>query len=219
MVPLSKQECEDLLDAMSRMKCEKPGSFCTQSHLVFPSANSAEISPGRTVFISYILRIICTLGARALFFLYMFKLRLHDASGSFRITERYGRDTYRQWGEHYAERIPTGPLPSAPFSVYIRIPLNFVITAVFFSIPWSYLEHIKAASQYHGRLSTVQDIWDQYTSRIVKEYQDFLLVVRLAHLSSSFFRVDTNSKRLLCSCREYLMRGPRSTFIEARLLS
>ena len=149
----------------------------------------------------------------------MFKLRLHDASGSFRITERYGRDTYRQWGEHYAERIPTGPLPSAPFSVYIRIPLNFVITAVFFSIPWSYLEHIKAASQYHGRLSTVQDIWDQYTSRIVKEYQDFLLVVRLAHLSSSFFRVDTNSKRLLCSCREYLMRGPRLTFIEVRLLS
>jgi hypothetical protein len=112
--------------------------------------------------------------------------RLHDSSGSFRVTERYGQDTYRPWEEHYAQRIPTGPLPSAPFSVYIRIPLNFVISAVFFSIPRSYLEHIKAASQYHGRLSTVQDIWDQYTHRIVREYHNFLLIVRLAYLPLSF---------------------------------
>jgi len=111
--------------------------------------------------------------------------RHHDSSGSFRITERYGQDTYRQWGEHYAERIPTGPLPSAPFSGYIRIPLNFTISALFFSIPKSYLEHIKVVSQYHGRLSTVQEIWDQYTCRIVKEYQDFLLIVRLMHSPSS----------------------------------
>ncbi|KAF8484550.1 hypothetical protein DFH94DRAFT_714429 [Russula ochroleuca] len=136
-VPFSKQECEDLLDAISRI-----------------NSNLSESSPGRTVFISWILRIIW----------------------SFRVTERYGQDTYRQWEEHYAQRIPTGPLPNPPFPVYIRIPLNFIISAVFFSVPRSYLEHIKAASQYHGRLSTVQDIWDQYTHRIVKEYQDFLLI-------------------------------------------
>lgn len=53
-----------------------------------------------------------------------------------------------------------------------------MINALFFSIPKSYLEHIKVVSQYHGRLSTVQVIWDQYTCRIVKEYQDFLLIVR-----------------------------------------
>jgi hypothetical protein len=111
----------------------------------------------------------------------------HDSSGSFRVTECYGQDTYRQWDEHYAEKIPTGPLPSAPLSGYIRIPLNFIISALFFSIPNSYLEHIKAVSQYHGRLSTVQEIWDQYTRRIVKEYQDFLLIVRLAYLSSSVY--------------------------------
>jgi len=83
--------------------------------------------------------------------------------------------------------MPTGPLPSAPLSRYIQIPLNFVISGLFFSIPNSYLEHIKVASQYHGRLSTAQDIWDQYTSRIVKDYQDFLLVVNFASLFLSFY--------------------------------
>jgi len=136
-VPFSKQECEDLLRAISRI-----------------NSDFGDNSPGRTAFLSWILRVIW----------------------SFRVTERYGQDTYRQWDEHYAERIPTGPLPSAPSSGYIRIPLNFTISALFFSIPKSYLEHIKAVSQYHGRLSTVQEIWDQYTRRIVKEYQDFLLI-------------------------------------------
>jgi hypothetical protein len=118
--------------------------------------------------------------------LYVFMQRLRDATGSFRITERYGQDTHRHWEEHQGERIPTGPLPSAPFSAYIRIPLNFIISVAFFSIPWSYLELIKVASNYHGRFSTVQDNLDRYTRRIVKEYQDFLLIVRLAHLPSSF---------------------------------
>lgn len=144
----------------------------------------AENAPGRTVFISWILRIVCTFRACVLF-LCVFIHRLHDASGSFRVTELYGQDTYRHWEEHNAERI-TGPLPSAPFSTYIRIPLNFFISVAFFSIPWSYLEHIKVASHCHGRLSTVQDTWDQYTHRIVKEYQDFLLIVSLARLPSPF---------------------------------
>jgi hypothetical protein len=30
-VPFSKQECEDLLDALSRINCEKPGSICPHS--------------------------------------------------------------------------------------------------------------------------------------------------------------------------------------------
>lgn len=149
------------------------------------SASLVESAPGRTAFISWILRIVCTFGACALF-LYVSIQRLHDALGSYRITELHGQYTYRRWEELKAGRIPTGFLPSAPFSAYIRIPLNFIINVAFFSIPWSYLEHIKVASQYHGRLSTVQDIWDQYTHRIVKEYQDFLLIVRLAHLPSSF---------------------------------
>ncbi|KAI9513182.1 hypothetical protein F5148DRAFT_1156722 [Russula earlei] len=133
-VPFSTQECENLLAAISQI--------------------SSDNSPGRTVFISWVLRVIW----------------------SFRITECYGQDTHRRWSERYADRVPTGPLPNAPLSPYIQIPLNFVISAIFFSIPRSYLKHIKVAGQYHGRLSTAQVIWDQYTSRIVKEYQDFLLI-------------------------------------------
>lgn len=36
-VPFSKQECEDLLDAMTRVNCEKPDCICLHSlsHLLF----------------------------------------------------------------------------------------------------------------------------------------------------------------------------------------
>jgi len=152
-------------------------------HASIISADSGDNSPGRTIFFSYILRVVCESHAPKS----PSTVHVHDASGSFRITERYGQDTYRQWGDHYAERMPTGPLPSAPLSRYIQIPLNFVISGLFFSIPNSYLEHVKVASQYHGRLSTAQDIWDQYTSRIVKDYQDFLLIVSFASLFLSFY--------------------------------
>ena len=158
-------------------------SFAPQFPSRVLSADFGDNSPGRTVFLSWILRTICTSGVW--FSSAAHISRHHDSSGGFRVTERYGQDTYRQWDEHYAERIPTGPLPSAPFSGYIRIPLNFTISALFFTIPNSYLEHIKVVSQYHGRLSTVQEIWDQYTCRLVKEYQDFLLIVRLMHFPSS----------------------------------
>jgi hypothetical protein len=77
--------------------------------------------------------------------------------------------------------MPSGHLPSAPFPEYIQVPLTFVINTFFFSIPNLYLEHIKVVSQYHGRLDTVRDIWDKYTHQIVKEYQDFLLIVRASH--------------------------------------
>jgi len=153
---------------------------------ILPHASlSANYAPGQTVFISWILRIVCTF-ASVHFSSMNFIQRLYDASGSFRVTQLHGQDTYRHWEEHNAERTPTGPLPSSPFSAYIRIPLNFIISVAFFSIPWSYLEHIKVTGRTHGRNSTVQDKWDQYTRRIVKEYQDFLLIVRLAHLPSYF---------------------------------
>ena len=106
---------------------------------------------------------------------------LRNSLGSSRVSEQHGRHTYAQWKDHYAERIPSGPLPSAPFPGYIQVPLTFVINAFFFSIPKLYLEQIKVVSQYHGRLDTVRDIWDKYTRQIVKDYQDFLLIVRATH--------------------------------------
>jgi hypothetical protein len=184
-VPFSKQECEDLLRAISRINCEPHNLICPTIYLTrtlsrFWGQLARTNSLPQLDFESdlYVRRL-------ALVLLRTYLNIHHDSSWSFRVTERYGQGTYRQWGEHYAERIPTGPLPRAPFSGYIRIPLNFAISALFFSIPKSYLEHIKAVSQYQGRLSTVQEIWDQYTRRIVKEYQDFLLIVRLMYFLSS----------------------------------
>ncbi|KAI0265174.1 hypothetical protein BC834DRAFT_880407 [Gloeopeniophorella convolvens] len=113
-----------------------------------------EFSPGRVVFLSWLMRTIW----------------------SFRISERYGQDTYRQSEDIRADRTPVGPPPNVPFPGYIRIPLNFIITFLLFSIPNTYLEHVRVASQYHGRLASVQSNWDRYTRRIVKEYQDFLLI-------------------------------------------
>ncbi|KAH9973085.1 hypothetical protein BGW80DRAFT_1500040, partial [Lactifluus volemus] len=136
-VPFSKQECEDLLRAISLINFD-PG----------------DNSPGRTTFFSWLLKVIWT----------------------YRVSSRHGQDTTRQWEENKARSVPTGPLPSAPFPAYIRVPLNFITNVFFFSIPNSYLEHIKVASEYHGRLATLQNVWGQYTSRIVKEYQDFLLI-------------------------------------------
>ena len=135
-------------------------------------------SPGRTAFFSWLLKVVCTyVQCKSLTYLTL----LHNSPGSFRVSEQYGRHTYTQWKEHYIERIPSGPLPSAPFPGYIQVPLTFVIHAFFFSIPKLYLEQIKVVSQYHGRLDTVRDIWDKYTRQIVKDYQDFLLIVRTTH--------------------------------------
>jgi hypothetical protein len=144
------------------------------------SADSRDSSPGRTAFFSWLLKVVCTyVQCKHLSFTYLTLLR--NSLGSSRVFEQYGRHTYTQWKEHYVERTPSGPLPSAPFPGYIQVPLTFVINAFFFSIPKLYLEHIKEVSQYHGRLDTVQDIWDKYTRQIVKDYQDFLLVVRSTH--------------------------------------
>ncbi|KAH9045177.1 hypothetical protein EDB85DRAFT_2137274 [Lactarius pseudohatsudake] len=118
------------------------------------SSDSRDFSPGRTAFFSWLLKVVW----------------------SSRVSEQYGQHTYTQWKDHYVERTPSGPLPTAPLPGHIQVPLTFIINAFFFSIPKLYLEHLKAVSQYHGRLATVQDIWDKYTRQIVKEYQDFLLI-------------------------------------------
>ena len=124
----------------------------------------------------------------------MYLILLYIPLGTYRVSEQYGQHTYTQWNEHYIKRIPSGPLPNAPFPEYIQIPLTFVINTFFFSIPNLYLEHIKVVSQYHGRLDTVQDVWDKYTRQIVNEYQDFLLVVRAMHPYQFSMKADTTMK-------------------------
>jgi hypothetical protein len=60
-VPFSKQECEELLCAISQINCKVQSLYFTATppHLSL-SANLGDNSPGQTVFLSWILRVICT---------------------------------------------------------------------------------------------------------------------------------------------------------------
>jgi hypothetical protein len=68
----------------------------------------------------------------------------------------------------------------------------------------TYLEHIKNVGQFRGRLAAMQGVWDQYTRRVVKEYQDFLLIVKVTF---PLLWLTLTWKRLLCFCREYTFRS------------
>ncbi|KAI0068930.1 hypothetical protein BV25DRAFT_65802 [Artomyces pyxidatus] len=136
-VPFSKVECEDLLRSLNSTKTDK----------VFNS-------PGRTVFLSWLLREIW----------------------SFRTSEAYGQYAFKLSSAERIKRIPTGPVPALPPPSIIRIPLRFVVNFLFFAIPNTYQDHVRQAGQYQGRLSTVQYNWERYTRRLVQEYQDFLLI-------------------------------------------
>jgi len=56
------------------------------------------------------------------------------------------------------------------------------IFILFFGIPRTYLNHVKAARTYRGRLDNVQQTWDAYIKRLVQEYSNFLLIVSLTSL-------------------------------------
>ncbi|KAG6903378.1 hypothetical protein C0995_013131 [Termitomyces sp. Mi166 len=57
------------------------------------------------------------------------------------------------------------------------LPLvNLVIALVFFGIPHTYYSHVKASSEYRGRLANVQANWEKYIERLVREYSHFLLI-------------------------------------------
>lgn len=55
--------------------------------------------------------------------------------------------------------------------------ITFIINTIFFSIPWTYLAHVKNSSEYRGRLVSVQRNWEAYIERLVQEYSHFLLIV------------------------------------------
>jgi hypothetical protein len=96
---------------------------------------------------------------------------------SYRDAEHYGQYTHR---ESIARRNPAHQLTglqsinlSTPFSILV----NAIFNALFFGIPWTYLSHVKTASEYRGRLDNVKNNWDEYILRLVREYSHFLLIV------------------------------------------
>ena len=96
---------------------------------------------------------------------------------SFRDAENYGQFTTKQ-----LESLRLSRKTFTPNTIYNHPPftqkvIRLIINVVFFTIPWTYLAHIKVSSEYRGRLSGVQQNWQTYIERLVREYSDFLLVV------------------------------------------
>ena len=67
-----------------------------------------------------------------------------------------------------------------------------MLSTFFFSIPYTYLEHVRGAGDYEGRLTNIQNKWEAYTRKLTKEYQDFLLIVSLIRCSSMCMCVPFN---------------------------
>jgi hypothetical protein len=63
-----------------------------------------------------------------------------------------------------------------PSPLVLRM-IGIVINTCFFTIPWTYLAHVKTSSEYHGRLAGVRRNWEAYIERLVREYSHFLLIV------------------------------------------
>ncbi|KAF6762362.1 hypothetical protein DFP72DRAFT_878635 [Ephemerocybe angulata] len=115
-----------------------------------------EDSISKTVFLSWVLREVCR----------------------YRNAESYGVYTFKEALLLRQARQSTvnPPVPLEHSSPMAFMLLNLVINCVFFGIPRTYWVHIKTTSEFRGRLSAVQQNWDSYIERLVREYSHFLLI-------------------------------------------
>ncbi|KAJ7904382.1 hypothetical protein B0H14DRAFT_2662592 [Mycena olivaceomarginata] len=112
-----------------------------------------DASPARTVFVAWFLREVC----------------------SFRDSEHYGSHTRGQSDALRQELKPSSAPISRPPAFLLPL-VNLVIRVVFFGIPFIYLSHVRKSSEYRGRLANIQQNWDNYIERLVREYAHFLLI-------------------------------------------
>ncbi|KAJ7937178.1 hypothetical protein B0H13DRAFT_202029 [Mycena leptocephala] len=112
-----------------------------------------DASPAKTVFVSWFLREVC----------------------SFRDSEQYGTHTQKQSDALRHESKTSVSTISRPPPVLLPL-LEIVIRGVFFGIPLIYLSHVRKSSEYRGRLANVQQNWEHYIERLVREYAHFLLI-------------------------------------------
>ncbi|KAF8165201.1 hypothetical protein B0H34DRAFT_688250 [Crassisporium funariophilum] len=115
---------------------------------------SNEKSVSRTVFLAWFLREVC----------------------SFRDAESYGMYTQKELLAFRQRRLNPQNISQQP-SPFVLASLNFIINALFFGIPHTYRAHVKITSEYRGRLASVQQNWEKYIERLVREYSHFLLIV------------------------------------------
>uniref|UniRef100_A0A0W0FCI4 Uncharacterized protein n=1 Tax=Moniliophthora roreri TaxID=221103 RepID=A0A0W0FCI4_MONRR len=112
-------------------------------------------SPAKTVFLAWLLREVC----------------------SYRNSQDYGRFTRGESLDHTgSQRIYDPSLHDRkPSTIFLPI-LHIISNVLFFGIPWTYLAHVRASFEYHGRFVALQARWAKYIERLVREYSHFLLV-------------------------------------------
>ncbi|KAJ7781377.1 hypothetical protein B0H16DRAFT_1358888 [Mycena metata] len=132
----------------SKVECDDLGKVLKDL-----SDPSYDRSPAKTVFVSWFLREVC----------------------SFRDSEQYGTHTPKQAVALRQEVKNSSPTIARPPAAILPL-LNLVIRVFFFGIPLIYLSHVRKSSEYRGRLANVQQNWEHYIERLVREYAHFLLI-------------------------------------------
>ncbi|KAJ7276272.1 hypothetical protein B0H12DRAFT_1084441, partial [Mycena haematopus] len=112
-----------------------------------------DTSPARTVFVAWFLREVC----------------------SFRDSQDYGSRTVKQSERLRRESKPSS-LPISRPPTFLLPVLNVIIRVLFFGIPLIYLSHVRKSSEYRGRLANIQQNWENYIERLVREYAHVLLI-------------------------------------------
>ncbi|KAH7105497.1 hypothetical protein BKA62DRAFT_613097 [Auriculariales sp. MPI-PUGE-AT-0066] len=114
-------------------------------------------SPSRTVFVAWLLR----------------RIYGHRDAAS------HGRHTRKFFDELLlAKQAPPQSIqPSERLSLITKVCLGTLMSFFLWAVPYSYLQHLRNAMEYRGRLSDVQLRWEHYISKLVREWTDFNLVV------------------------------------------
>ncbi|KAK7061609.1 hypothetical protein R3P38DRAFT_2830473 [Favolaschia claudopus] len=110
-------------------------------------------SSARTVFVAWLLREVC----------------------SFRDSVHFGTYTHKQLDALRNESKHVSSSTSRPHPILLPL-VNLVIRIFFFGIPLIYLSHVRKSSEYRGRLANIQQNWENYIQRLVREYAHFLLI-------------------------------------------
>ncbi|KAF7433193.1 hypothetical protein PC9H_005142 [Pleurotus ostreatus] len=117
------------------------------------SLSQSDGSVAKIVFLAWLLREVC----------------------SFRDAEQYGQLTRKEGSDLRLARHDSRPVVRKPGQIILPV-LGIIMNILFFGIPWAYLAHIEDTTKFKGRLEYMQNNWECYINRLVREYSHFLLI-------------------------------------------
>ncbi|OCH90691.1 hypothetical protein OBBRIDRAFT_754450 [Obba rivulosa] len=92
-----------------------------------------------------------------------------------RKSDQYGSMTYLKM-QTYRDSQSRSSMGSRMARTAPGFVLRLIYNALCFGIPHSYLEDLKKASEFRGRLAALQDTFEAYTGQLTREYSNFILV-------------------------------------------